>query len=138
MNLIEKLIIGAGLGQLVLVVAGACVPFALNWKKSLAPLDPLNRQLFMTYGGYIIGANIFFAILCLGDPSALADGSFLAKALSVYLTLYWLVRIVLNFVYFDRSYAPPTWWATAGENLLLLIFTYLVGVYGYAVYLNYS
>lgn len=138
MTTIEFLIVGAGLGQLVLVVAGTCVPFALNWKESLSPLDPLNRQLFKTYGGYILGTNLFFAILCLGDPSALSDGSFLAKALSIYLTLYWIVRIVLNFTYFNRSYAPQTWWATAGENTLLIVFSYLVGVYGYAAYLNFS
>jgi hypothetical protein len=138
MPLDELLIMGAGIGQLVLVVAGCCIPFVLDWRKSLAPLDPLNRQLYRTYGAYILGANMFFALICLLDPSALVSGTFLAKAFSIYLTIYWLVRLALNFVYFDRSFAPQTWWAVWGERVLLVVFTYLIGVYGYAAYTNFT
>lgn len=138
MTFMEILIIGAGIGQLVLVAAGLCVPHVLDWKRDFHQLKPLNRQLFWTYGGYIVGANIFFALVCLLEPSALLSGSFLAKAFSIYLTLYWVVRMVLNFTYFDRSTAPQTWWAIWGERVLLLVFTYLIGVYGYAAYTNFN
>jgi hypothetical protein len=72
------------------------------------------------------------------QPSALSDGSYLAKSLSLYLMLYWLVRIILQFTYFDRASAPKGFWLSLGEAVLILSFVYLTGVYGYAVWINYG
>ncbi|MEM6822712.1 MAG: hypothetical protein AAF558_12330 [Verrucomicrobiota bacterium] len=138
MSISEYLVFGAGLGQIILVGAGCCIPYVFNFRKELAPLSPLVRQLFWVYAAYILGANVFFALLCLLNPGAFFDQNYFATMMSAYLTLYWLVRIILNFTYFDRKAAPQAWWAKVGEVTLVITFTYLVGVYGYAFWHNIS
>jgi len=137
MKTIDLLIFGAGMVQLILVGAGAVVPFIFKWDRDLISVRPLTRQIFWTYAGYIFSANIFFAILCLGKPSALADGSYLAKCMSIYLCLYWLARIILQFTYFDRASAPKGCWITIAEFVLVGSFVYLTMVYGYAAWINF-
>lgn len=44
----------AGAGQLCVLVASALVPFRLNWRRDLAGLPRLHRQLYWTYGGYVV------------------------------------------------------------------------------------
>jgi hypothetical protein len=43
----------AGAGQLGVLVASALVPVRLNWKRDLAGLPRLHRQMYWTYGGYV-------------------------------------------------------------------------------------
>jgi hypothetical protein len=122
----------------LLIVGAALVPFIFKWDQDLISVRPLTRQIFWTYAGYIFSANIFFAIICLVEPSALSDGSYLAKCLSLYLMLYWLARIILQFTYFDRASAPKGVWISVGETVLVFSFFYLTGVYGYAAWINYG
>ena len=44
----------AGAGQLSVLVAAALVPLRLNWKRDLASLPRLHRQMYWTYGGYVV------------------------------------------------------------------------------------
>jgi hypothetical protein len=132
------LIVLAGLLQLVLVVAGCIVPFVFDWNRDLAGARALTRQIFWTYAGYILAANVFFAVLCLGQPAALLDGSYLARCLTVYLCLYWLVRILLQFTYFDRASAPQGPLIPLAEITLVTTFILLTIIYGWAAAINWG
>jgi hypothetical protein len=100
---ITLLIQGAGLGQLALVGVGAMAPRLLQWGKHFDGLPPIIRQMYWTYGGYILATNLFYGILCLGFPEILLAGSPGAIAFCIYLLLFWLGRIVIQFTYFDRT-----------------------------------
>ncbi len=132
------LIVLAGLLQLVLVVAGCIVPFVFNWNRDLAKARTLTRQIFWTYAGYILAANVFFAVLCLGQPAALLDGSYLARCMTAYLCLYWLARIILQFTYFDRASAPQGPLINLAEIILVTTFVLLTTIYGWAAAINWG
>ena len=61
---LSTLIWFAGLAQLSVLVASALVPIRLNWREELGVLKRLHRQMYWTYGGYVVMAIIAFGTLC--------------------------------------------------------------------------
>jgi len=131
-----SLIFIAGLSQLILVIGSLAIPKVLNWSEDTAKLRPLTRQVFWTYAGYIWATNLSFALISMMSPESLIDGSFLAAAVTAYITLYWAARIAIQFFYFDRSDAPQGIQFQIAEWALVLLFVALTAVYGWALILN--
>lgn len=134
--MLNFLLFWAGVGQLILVIGSLAIPKVLNWSADTAKLRPLTRQVFWTYAGYIWATNLSFAIISIASPQSLADGSTLALAVSIYITVYWLARVIIQFTYFDRSDAPEGKFFVVAEFLLVALFVSLTAIYGWAVYVN--
>jgi hypothetical protein len=132
----ETLIFSAGILQIVLVAGSLLIPKLLNWKGELAVVSPLIRQIFWTYAGYILVTNFSFGLISVLSPASLVDGSFLASAVTLFIGLYWLTRILIQFFYFDRKTAPKGWIYTTGEVGLVVMFVFFTIVYLYAFWLN--
>lgn len=135
--MIEMLIFLAGIGQLILVIGSLAIPKVLNWSEDTAKLRPLTRQVFWTYAGYIWATNLSFGMVSVYSPTSLLDGSVLATAVSLYITVYWLSRIVIQFVYFDRSDAPQGTIFLFCEVVLVGLFVALTFIYGWAAWINF-
>lgn len=133
---IKMMIILAGVGQLVLVAASLAIPKCLEWSKSLASLPQLLRQLFWTYGGYILGMHLFFGVISAFGSGALIDGSIQSIWLTILMTVWWGTRLILQFVCFDRTGIPQTPFNRIAEVLLVMLFLGLVIIYGAAIYHN--
>lgn len=128
---LSTLIFLAGLGQLGVLIASALVPFRLDWKRELAPLSRLHRQMYWTYGGYVVLAIIAFALLSLGHAPALAAGSPLARGVCGYLAVFWGVRLGLQAVFNVREHLS-TWWLRLGYRALTALFAAFTLIYGWA------
>jgi hypothetical protein len=127
----------AGVFQIILVFASLTIPGLLNWKQELAKLPDLIRQIFWTYAGYILTMNLAFGLLSAFSPDSLTDSSFLATVITMYIAVYWAVRIGIQFFYFDRKNAPKGFIYLAGEIALVALFIFLTTVYSAAAYFNY-
>jgi len=136
MNPITTLVFLAGISQLVLALASLTIPHLLNWKNELLKLQPLMRQIFWTYSGYILTLNLSFGLLSALAPASLTDGSFLGLVLTLFIAFYWLTRIGIQFFYFDRKNAPKGWIYIWGEVALVCLFIFLTFAYGSASYYN--
>jgi hypothetical protein len=101
----------------------------LHWKHDLATFRPLTRQVFWTYAAYIWTTNLSFGLISTFSPQLLLDRSPLASAVCVFIALYWGARVVIQFVYFDRTDAPKGWFFVAGEVVLVTLFAVLTIVY---------
>lgn len=134
--MIRELLIIAGLSQIFLVLGSLAIPKLLNWKQELNKLNPLIKQMFWTYAGYILVTNLSFGILTLMATEELMSGSKLAIAISFFISLYWIARIFIQFFYFDRSAAPKGFIYLLGEVALVTLFVYLSFVYSYLFYMN--
>jgi hypothetical protein len=121
----------SGAGQLGVLVASALVPIRLNWKKDLAVLHTLHRQLHWTYGGYVVLGIVALGVISLACAEELVSGSRLARAVCIYGAVFWGVRLCLQAV-FDVKPHLTTWWLTAGYHLLTFVFLATTLVYGYA------
>jgi len=122
----------AGLGQLLLAFGSLLIPRILHWPEDLAKLKTLTRQVFWTYALYIWSTNIFFGAMSLFAADWLLDSSPATRALTGYIAAYWGVRLGAQLFYLDRSAAPPGLIFKVAEVALVLLFTFLTLVYGYA------
>jgi hypothetical protein len=125
----------AGVGQLVLILASLAIPRVLRWREDTAKLRPLTRQVFWTYAIYIWGINLAFGLVSL-RPDWLLDRSPLAGCVTGFITVYWVGRVLIQFLWFDRSDAPPGLLVRLAEVGLVGLFVYLSLVYAAAFLLN--
>lgn len=88
-----------GFLQLSVLIASALVPLALDWRATLAPLPRLLRQLFWTYGAYVVMAIVFNGLVCVLAPHELAT-TFLGRLVCGYIAVFWTVRLALQ-AWFD-------------------------------------
>lgn len=129
-------IVLSGLAQLALVIGSLAIPVILNWKLELSKIQPLIRQLFWTYAAYILMINLCFGLLSFYAADKLLDGSFLAIVLTGFIAVYWISRVWIQFLYFDRAAFPKGKIYQFAEAVLVLLFVILSIAYSYACYFN--
>jgi hypothetical protein len=134
--LLKYLLILAGVVQIGLVFGSLAIPRLLNWKEHLSKINVLIKQIFWTYAGYILVINFSFGLLSVFGAAELSDGSFLAKVVTLFIAIYWISRILIQFFYFDTSAAPKGFIYKFGEMVLVLVFVFLAFVYAWAFILN--
>ncbi|CAN5634724.1 hypothetical protein BH11PLA2_BH11PLA2_25080 [soil metagenome] len=120
-----------GLLQLSVLIASSLVPLRLNWKRDLASLPTLHRQMYWTYGGYVVLGIVALGTISLACADELAAGSRLARAFCLYGAIFWGVRLCLQAV-FDVKAHLTAWWLRLGYHTLTLLFLSFTGVYLYA------
>lgn len=135
---IQTFIYFAGFAQIVLVVGSLAIPRILNWKMELEKVQPLIKQMFWTYAAYILFINLSFGLLSVFAYKDLTNGSLLASAISAFIAIYWISRIVIQFFYFDRRSFPTGLANRLAEVILVALFLFLSIVYGIAFYYNYQ
>ena len=135
-EILEKLLWWCGVGHIVLCMASAVVPKFLEWGKELKSLPVLLRQMFWIYAGYILIINFCFGIISILGASELLNHSFLAKCITLFIGVYWLARVIIQFFYFDTSNAPKGLIFTIGEVLLVGTFMGFTIVYASAFLYN--
>lgn len=135
LSFLPTLILVAGIGQLLLIVASLAIPRVLGWRDETAKLRPLTRQVFWTYAIYIWCTNLAFGLVSL-RPDWLLDGAPLAACVTGFITAYWIGRLAIQFFYFDRSDAPQGRHVQVAEVALVTLFVYLSAVYAFALLAN--
>ncbi len=134
MNLsLETAIRFVGWGQLCVLFASALVPRQLEWRRRLAELPQLVRQLFWVYGGYVVLSIISLGLICATQARELAAGSGLARAFCAYAMLFWGIRLSLQAI-LDAKPFLTAWWLRAGYHLLTLLFATFTLVLGWATF----
>ena len=131
---LTTLIVVAGAGQLSVLCASALVPFRLNWRKELAGLSRLHRQMYWIYGGYVVLAIVAFALISLCNAREMAGGSGLARGVCAYIAVFWGVRVSLQAV-LDVKPHLTAWWLRLGYHTLTVLFVFFSLVYACAALL---
>jgi hypothetical protein len=127
----------AGYLQICLCIGSLLIPKLLNWKDELKNVSTIIKQIFWTYAGYILVINLFFGIVSIFGASDFLEKDFFAKSMSLFIFLYWLTRIVIQFFYFDTKSAPQGLIYKLGEIALVSLFVFFTAVYGYITYVNF-
>jgi hypothetical protein len=134
--LIQQLIFWSGVGHFALSIGSLFIPRVLQWQKHLKNLQPLLRQMFWTYAAYILMINFSFGIVSVFGSYELMDHSFLAKSITLFIGVYWLGRIGIQFFYFDMSDAPKGVVYTVGKIGLIGLFVFFALTYLIAFFYN--
>ncbi|MGA7908378.1 MAG: hypothetical protein WCA16_13300 [Candidatus Sulfotelmatobacter sp.] len=100
-QLMKELIWGAGVVHVGIVLANISLPWRLRVRERLAGVPRFLRQVFYVHWVYIVIVLGLFATLCFGFAPELAGASGLGRFLSGFIAGFWLLRIVLQVVYYD-------------------------------------
>lgn len=93
----------AGGVQLAIALSNFWVPGILHYRENIAKLDPMVRQVFVVHSIYLVLVLLGFSGLCLFYAPQLAGSAPLGRGLSGFLAVFWLLRVGLQFGYYDRA-----------------------------------
>ncbi len=86
-----------------IVLANAALPGRLRIRENLRGLPVFLQQIFYVHWIYIVLVVGFFSALCFEFPRDLAGASTLGRFLSAFICGFWMLRIFLQCLYYDRD-----------------------------------
>jgi hypothetical protein len=94
-----------GIIMALLVIVNVAVPAHLNWRGEMARLSLVNRQIFEVHAIFLVLMLAMFSALFLLLGPALLTPSPLRRAVVGGLTVFWGLRMVMQWCY----YSPAIW-----------------------------
>jgi hypothetical protein len=119
----------AGLGHFALRAASGQLPSRLRWRTELPRLSDANRKLFLVATFYVVLTYLSFGVLTLVLHDELLGGGRAAIGLAAFIGGYWVVRLVLDRVWFGHRDWPPGRRFVLAHIALDALFGYLAVVY---------
>ncbi len=123
-----------GLVHFGILIASALTPGVLEWRRHLAPLPPLLRQLFWVYGSFIVLVIVSFGTISLTNTDALASGQPLARSVCAMIAVFWAARLAVQWFVFDATPFLTNALLKLGYHALTAAFLLLVAIYSYGVF----
>lgn len=128
-EMLELALYAGGAMHFAILIASALTPFALDWKRLLAPLPNLLRQMFWVYGWFIVLVIVSFGALTLLHAPEMAAGNEIGRSLCAVIALFWGVRLAVQCFVFDARPFLTRWIWKAGYHLLTVVFVALVVIF---------
>ena len=110
-----------------IVVANIPLAGRLRVRENLEHVPVFLRQIFYVHWLYIVLIVGLFSALCFAFARDLAGGSPIGRFLSAFLCGFWLLRIFLQTLYYDREVRRAN---RALDALYLAALIVLVGIFG--------
>ena len=123
------------IGALLIVLAfiHSFFPGYFNWRKELAALSVVNREMMIVHTFFIALAVLLTGILCITSADELI-GSKLGRRLCLGFGVFWAARLVVQFY----GYSSILWKGKKFETTIHIVFTalwtYLTVVFLYAYF----
>ena len=128
----------AGLLLALLVAVHAFVPGRLGWREDLRKLSLVNRQIFEVHTVFIVLVLALSSALLVTSGDSLLVPSRLSRALLGGLTLFWGVRMLMQWFY----YSPAIWrgnrFNTVAHVVFSTVWVYLTATFAAALWVNVS
>jgi len=115
----------AGIGHFCVLIASFQVPARLGWKEDLQKLTSFNRKLMWVHGGFAVLTIIAFGTLTLALHAEMLRGDRAALGLALFIGVYWALRIVVDFAYYEHKDWPRGGRFLMGHILLTSLFAFL-------------
>jgi hypothetical protein len=93
----------AGAVHAGIVFANIPLPRRLRVRENLAGVAAFLRQIFYVHWIYIVLVVGLFSALCFGFARDLAGASVLGRFLSAFVCGFWLLRVLLQWFYYDAE-----------------------------------
>jgi hypothetical protein len=124
----------AGLLLAALVVVNLFVPSRFGWRADMAKLSLLNRQIFRAHSVFLVLILALSSALLLTSAEALLEPSRLSRAILFGLTIFWGLRMVMQWFF----YSPDIWRGNRFFTTMHVVFSmtwiYMTGVFGTALW----
>ena len=115
----------AGVGHFCVLIASFQVPSKLRWKEDLQKLTAFNRKLMWVHGGFTVLTIVAFGTLTLALHAEMLRGDRAALGVALFIGIYWALRIVVDFSYYEHKDWPAGRGFVLGHILLTSAFAFL-------------
>ncbi|MGE3166186.1 MAG: hypothetical protein AB7O52_14865 [Planctomycetota bacterium] len=122
----------AGVTHLGLLAAGALMPGVVQLRQYVATLPPFIRRLFWTYYAFLGLCLVSFGTISFFAASELASGTPLARAVCLFLAVFWTLRLLVAAFVFDLKPYLTNGWRKLGYHLTNIVFAALPLIYAWA------
>lgn len=119
----------AAFGHFCILGASFQVPSRLGWREDFAQLSRFNQKIFWTYGGVIVMLIVSFGLLTGLLHAEMLRGDRAAQGVALLIGSFWLVRIGVDFFYFQHDDWPEGAMFVVGHVFLTGLFIALTSVY---------
>jgi hypothetical protein len=126
----------AGATLIFLALLHAAFPRRFKWHEETARLSPLNRQMFFVHSFFIAVTLALFGVLSFVIAGSLAAPSAVSRTVLGGFVVFWLLRLLTQLFVYDASLWRGDRFNTAVHVLLAAFWTYLVSVYGTALWVQ--
>ncbi|NNF44587.1 MAG: hypothetical protein HKN62_16375 [Phycisphaerales bacterium] len=99
----EHLIYIAGVLHLVIAAANFVAARMYGYREGIRPLPTVLRQVFVIQNVFIVVVLVGLSLLCFLFARELTGGRPLGRALSLFIAVFWLVRLGIQLFYYDRA-----------------------------------
>ena len=127
---LETAIIISGVIHLGTLLGSAQVPRELRFREDLPKLNPLLRHWVLVAGGYIVFNIVAFGVISLVFHEDLASGGVMARVFCGYVSLFWMMRLLIQLFLFDAKPYLRNTFLRVGYHGLTLVFLWQTIVYG--------
>ena len=117
-----------GAAMILLALVHVFFPKYFDWKKELAGLSLINRQLMKVHTAFIALAVLLMGVLCLTSQVALIETS-LGRTIALGFAIFWGCRLLVQIF----VYSPKLWRGKRFETCMHVLFT-LLWIYFTAVF----
>ena len=135
MSLVRHLQI-AGSALIVLALLHAAFPRRFNWREETARLSPLNRQIFFVHSFFIALTLVLFGALSWVVAASLSAPTAVSRTVLAGFVVFWGLRLITQLFVYDASLWRGDRFNTAVHVVFAAFWTYLVTVYGVALWLQ--
>jgi hypothetical protein len=123
----------AGVLLLALVALNLYVPRRFEWKRELAALSLLTRQVFWVHAAFICLVLAMFAALALLYTPDLLAPTPLARAVLAAVAVFWFLRLLTQWLVYDWSLWHGRRFETAVHLVMTGVWAYLTAAFAYAL-----
>ena len=109
-----------GVVLIALALLHLVFPRYFDWKKQLAPLSLINRQIMYIHSFFIAFGVLLMGLLCLSSATDLVN-TVLGKRVCLGMGVFWAVRLIIQFF----GYSPLVWRGKKLETVVHMLFSAL-------------
>ncbi|HEX4167246.1 MAG TPA: hypothetical protein VHZ55_17410 [Bryobacteraceae bacterium] len=120
----------------LLVVLGFAHSFLgryFKWKKELAQLSLLTRQIFLVHCFFIALLVVLIGACSLFYTNALLESGTLSRVVLTGFVVFWLIRLVFQFLVYDSAIWRGRRFYTAAHAAFSIFWIYVVLIYSAAL-----
>ncbi len=123
-----------GILLIALAIVHIIFPKYFNWRKELALLSLINRQMMIVHTFFIALTVFLMGLLCITSSTELIE-THLGKRISLGLGVFWCCRLIIQFFGYDTTLWKGKTFETIVHIAFALCWAYLTTVF-FVVYLK--
>lgn len=109
-----------GVLLILLALVHVIFPRYFNWRKNLASLNLINRQMMVVHTFFIALTVFLMGVLCLSSANELVYTP-LGKKISLGLGIFWFIRLIVQIF----GYSNQLWKGKSFETTMHIVFSLL-------------